>query len=263
LFLKVGCLHLAFARRLIFLGNTFIKGQNMRTPLPSNKFFYIVLCFIGFVIFIGIACSTYSRPNPTPTTTLPDFPWPPPEPSEFSTLSFEEATTLGDVNYRLLEALDARGYDDRSYYGVPNGFAIVTRIEQIDSKGFPKNTNRWVSELAPISLKEFSWDEYLEALFKAPEGHYRIFVFIVTSDLVISSGTPVSQGEAETWKLKGANKLPTDMERLPFTKDHTCTVYVYEFVQSGHGNPANQNIPSEISALQHLERAGMLEALER
>ena len=165
--------------------------------------------------------------------------------------------TFGDVNSRIVEALFEGGYDDKSYFGVPNGFAIVTRLAEIHSDGYPEYSNRWIAEITPISIKEFSLSKYIEALFSAPEGRYRIFVFIVTSrNMVIPSGTPVGQDEAEAWIIEGANKLPTWMESQPYTREHTCTVYIYEFIQSGHGTEANQNIPSNITGRKHLERAG-------
>jgi hypothetical protein len=172
-------------------------------------------------------------------------------------------TTFSDVDNRITTALAAGGYDEKSYFGVPNGFAIVTHLEQITSDSYPENSNRWVSELAPVSITEFSINKYLEALFSIPQGRYRIFVFIITSHLVVSSGTPISQGAAQDWVIQGANKLPNWMETLPYTKDYTCTVYVYEFTQSGVGANANQNIPSDITGRQHLERAGLWDILEK
>jgi hypothetical protein len=47
------------------------------------------------------------------------------------------------------------------------------------------------------------------------------------------------------------------MESLPYTKEHRCTVNVYEFIQPGLGKLANQNIPSLVTGIQHLERAGI------
>lgn len=228
----------------------------------------LIVLFLGIFLWILAPVSYLPAPTTVPTTqALPDFPWPPPNPSASSELLRDSAgtgLTFGNVNSRIVEALSKKGgYYDISYFGVPNGFAIVTHIEQTDLDGYPDPSNRWVAEIAPISAKNFSLGNYFKALIGAPEGHYRIFVFIVTSNLVVSSGTPVSQAEAEGWLLEGANKLPTWMESLPYTREHTCTAYIYEFVQSGHGAEANQNIPSEITGQQHLERAGLWDTLER
>ena len=198
---------------------------------------------------------------------MPEFPWPPPEPSAIALLTLGSlgrttGVTFHEVDARISQSLISAGYDERSYYGVPNGFAIVTRLEQTTVDGYPESSDRWVSSLTPISLTEFSLDEYLEALFSVPQGRYRVLVFIVTSDLVFSSGTPVTQGDAETWAVNGANKLPAFMEPMPYTDQHTCTVYIYEFIQTGIGEDANQSIPSSITGRQHLERAGLWDSLE-
>jgi len=201
---------------------------------------------------------------------LPPFPWPPPEPSTIASLTLGSVgqasgagATFRDVDARISNALATAGYDEKSYYGVPQGFAIVTRLEQMNSEGYPEFSDRWVSSIAPLRITEFSLTKYLQALFGVAQGHYRVFVFIVTSDIVVQSGTPVSQGQAGTWFIGGANKLPIEMEAWPYTENHTCTVYIYEFVQSGVGENANQNIPSTITGRQHLERAGLWDILEK
>jgi len=150
---------------------------------------------------------------------------------------------------------------EKSYFGIPGGFAIVTRLENMDANGYPDYPNRWTSSLAPISIVEFSLTKYLEALFGVPKGHYRVFVFVVSSEPVIQSGTPIAQEEAQTWIVEGANKLPSQMKDLPYTREHTTTAYIYEFIQSGVGGEASYNIPSDFTGRQHLERAGLWENL--
>jgi hypothetical protein len=229
-----------------------------------------LLIGVGLIGFLQLNDLPLLRPTSTISALLPEFPWPPPKPSTIANLTLGSlpqkagtGLTFHDVDERISQALTAAGYDEKSYYGVPNGFAIVTRLEQMNLDGSPENSDRWVSSLSPLSLTRFSLAKYLEALFGVPKGHYRIFVFIITSDIVIQSGTPVTQGEAQTWFVEGANKLPSDMETLPYTNEHTTTVYIYEFVQSGVGANANQNIPSTITGKQHLERAGLWDILEK
>lgn len=219
---------------------------------------------------IDSGCSAAYNPTASssiPTHTIPEFPWPPPTPSAIADLTLGvrpgDSLSLGNIDSKITFALNKGGYDEFSYFGVPNGFAIVTRIEQINPYGIPEYSNRWVSELSPISLKNFSINKYFEALFSAPRGYYRIFVFIVTPDLVIQSGTPVSQSEAEAWSIEGANKLPSYLKFLSYTSEYQTTAYVYEFVQSGVGSKVNQNIPSIISGKQHLENSGILDLLEK
>jgi hypothetical protein len=171
--------------------------------------------------------------------------------------------TFGDVDAKINEALLAGGYTEKSYYGIPGGFAIVTRIEQINSDGSPTSSNRWVAEIASVSLSEFSLEKYLNALFSAPKGRYRMFVFMVTSNIIVSSGTPVSQGDAQAWVVEGANKLPKEMMSTPYTKDFSCIAYIYEFIQSGYNQTAVQNTPSSITGQEHLQQAGLWDTLEK
>ncbi|HZW82459.1 MAG TPA: hypothetical protein VFF14_03430 [Candidatus Deferrimicrobium sp.] len=235
----------------------------------------ITMLLLGLIIGVGlIGVFLLITPQSiqvtrTASPLLPEFPWPPPKPSTIAYLTLGSlrqkagtGLTFHDVDARISQALATAGYDEKSYYGVPNGFAIVTRLEQMNLDGSPEYSDRWVASLSPVTLTRFSLAKYLEALFGVPKGHYRIFVFIITSDIVIQSGTPVTQGEAQNWFVEGANKLPSDMETLPYTNEHTTTVYIYEFVQSGVGANANQNIPSSVTGKQHLERAGLWNALQ-
>lgn len=205
-----------------------------------------------------------TEPSSTPGSVLPGFPWPPPEPSTRAIVPFNQLNqfaTFKDVDWIISTALTRSGYDERSYFAVPYGFAVVTRLEQINIFGKPDYSNRWASELSPIQLYDFSLSNYLEALFLAPQGYYRVFVFIITSDIIIQSGTPVSQSDVQGWITEGANKLPVWMETLRFTEDHDCTVYVYEFIQSGIGSEPYQNIPSLTSGQKHLEETGIWQTL--
>lgn len=209
--------------------------------------------------------------NPTVTispVSLPLFPWPVPKPSALEVLTLGSlgklagtGITFRDVEKRISNALDSAGYDDKSYFGVPGGFAIVTRLEKMDAYGFPDYRYRWASALPPISFTDFSLSDYLRALFGAPKGHYRVFVFVVSSEPVLQSGTPVAQLDAQTWIVEGANRLPNQMEDLPYTREHRTTAYVYEFVQSGIGETARFNIPSDFTGKTHLKRADLWENL--
>ncbi len=67
---------------------------------------------------------------------FPEFPWPPESsatvvlPSAF--LAKAVRRHLENVDQILASALAACGYYDRSYYAVPSGFALATRLEQIN-----------------------------------------------------------------------------------------------------------------------------------
>jgi hypothetical protein len=242
----------------------------MKAQSISKRLFLLWVAFWLLFLFIGFACSESLAIEVTPTAGIPDFPWPPPKPSAFANLTFGSLreslggeVTFGDVNARISEALHDGKYGDHSYYGIPGGFAIATRLEQINEDGSPNYSNRWSAEITPTGTKKFSLHDYLVALFTAPKGRYRVFVFMVTSNEVTPSGTPVSQGTAKTWVVEGANKLPTNMKSILYTEDNSCTVYVYEFIQSGYSEQANQNIPSILTGEEHLQEAGLWDTLEK
>jgi len=200
-----------------------------------------------------------TEPAPTAGSTLPKFPWPPPQPSTWLDVPMSSLgkaaganPTLGDVDKKLSGALVQLGYT-WSYFDVPGGFAIATDLEQINPDGSPKQSDRWIA---------FSLGDYLANLFGAPQGYYRVFVFFVTPDLIVPSGTPVSQATAMSWVSGGGNKLPPEMNTLPYTPQYSCTGYIYEFIESGMGAKAILNMPSHIPALQHFKQSGLWQALE-
>ena len=115
--------------------------------------------------------------------------------------------TLADVDTALSEALDATGYYEKAYFTVPDGFALVTRLEQIEPDGRPKPLpDRWSVRLEP--LKRFTLAAYLQALFSAREGQYRVIVFIVTDVPIAAKSAPASREEAEDWLSEGATCCP-------------------------------------------------------
>ena len=132
------------------------EGRSVVTP---------VIGFLSILLIVGMACLTSYSTVVSPTTDpsiftmaaqtvqaqstqsgppLPAFPWPPPKPSTTASLtlgSLRQTTgpnrTFHDVDARISQALTTAGYDEKSYYGVPNGFAIVTRLEHMDVEGYP------------------------------------------------------------------------------------------------------------------------------
>jgi hypothetical protein len=114
---------------------------------------------------------------------LPDFPWPPPEPSALLVLPdvmFRDATgdtTLDAVANRLIVALQ-RSHYEYSFYRAPGGFALVARLERIADDGSPVADDRRF--LPPDAEEPFNFIDYISQLFFAPAGYYRMIVFVVT-----------------------------------------------------------------------------------
>lgn len=101
---------------------------------------------------------------------LPPFiPWPPPKPSEFVVLpdlSFRHGKsnlTFGEAAGVILDSLLKAGYFERSFYGIPGGFALVMRLERINDDGSPMATD--LRFAPPDEAKPFSISEYVRKLF--------------------------------------------------------------------------------------------------
>lgn len=207
---------------------------------------------------------------PIPETTpwamqLPAFPWPPPRSSAFEVIpaglvtNQGEITLLRDVNKKLIQALAASGYVERSYYAVPDGFALVTRLEQINPDGTPKEHGRWSIEVE--SLHSFSLTEYLEALFFADPGLFRVIVFVVTPHPFSQSEANIDRDEALTWLTEGLNTLPSSVATQEYTDRFSTTALIYVFEQLG-SEDASLKTPGELTGRIHLDRSGFLIALQ-
>lgn len=198
------------------------------------------------------------------------FPFPPPKASTYveikRNLLFADSAksmTLAEVNDTLDQALTKAGYVEKSYYQVPDGFALVTRLEKINEDGSPKPEQaRWVG--AKEKQRIFSISDYLKQLFTANPGYYRIIVFIVTSQSFSQDGKQtVSREEAMNWLTEGNLQLPESIAQKSYTKQHKCTALVYQFERPN--SAAQETIlltPSSVPATSHLTRSGLFKGLQ-
>ena len=196
------------------------------------------------------------------------FPWPPPSASAAVEIPRkylvrdEETTLLKDVNRIIELALDKNEYDEKKYYAVPAGFALVTRMERIESDGTPmRGKKRWALELQPLS--RFSFSEYLKALLGSDPGYYRIFVFIVTPHAFEQSGAEISAEEAKEWFRRGMNKLPIRIGEMNFSNEYSCSVLIYEFERVSETQSPKFCLNGLIPGRTHLIKAGIWEKLQQ
>lgn len=212
---------------------------------------------------------TMAKPPPAANgggsaAVIPSFPWPPPRYSAFSAIAREwvapEAqATLGSAALRLERAFDAAGYAERSYYRIPGGFALASRIEQIRGDATPvAPPERWVVATPP--LREGLID-LVRALFNAPPGYYRVIVFTVTDQDFAASGPPPSSAEARRWMSGGAVRLPAEIGAQPYSERHYASALIYEFERRGDRAEADVLLPGNSPGRVHLERAGLWQAL--
>src|SRR6185295_13884748 len=191
----------------------------------------LVACFV-----MAIEGCTNRRELAPVLLKFPEFPWPPPEASASAVIPAQSlanpksVTTFDDVNRRLVGALESTGYLERSYFAVPGGFALATRMEQIKASGEPEDAaHRWILERQP--LQKFELSAYLAALFKASPGRYRVIVFIATPHPFSQSDDSVTSSDATDWMREGVDQLPVEVGQRHFDNPK-CTALIYEFTRT-------------------------------
>jgi hypothetical protein len=189
---------------------------------------------------------------------FPDFPWPPPPPSGLVMLPrgiFEGLADQKEVGNILTASLDRAGYAERSFYRAPNGFALVSRLEQITTDGSPARAK--LRYIMPDATAPFSLDTYVASLFFAPKGRYRQIIFVVTDSSFATGKTELTPKAADTLLREGADRLPTGYKLMKFTQNHEVTALVYEFIKGENSHDVTVLIPSRIGIRDHLDRAGL------
>ncbi len=166
-----------------------------------------------------------------------------------------EKITLGDINGKICDALASNGYDDKTYYCVPDGFALVTHIEQINEDGTSKQPpDRFSLKFSPYNV--FSISSYWHALLNAPIGYFRLIIFVVSNKTITPKGA-LLEAKAKALVDDG-NPLPKSIKVLPFTDNYSCVAYIYEFMNKQDYAKDTLLVPSDISGKQHLEKSGIL-----
>lgn len=206
--------------------------------------------------------------NFTDAERIKQFPWPPPKPSSFSLIQ-RKYLPLKSVNHRLKDvenmirvSLDTTGYYDISYYGIesqPDAFVMATRLEQINEDATPKSgKERWIGAIGREA--KFSLKKYLNDLFYAEQGTYRIIVFVVTTESFTFSKKSVSAKNAQSWVSDGNVSLPKKLANNIFTEQHQVFALVYEFDKSRDKSVKeniNLRVPGKHQTRTHLENTGI------
>ncbi len=207
-------------------------------------------------------------PDTRKALPLPEFPWPPPQPSAQTELPRKLFDARGDaklslaaIGGQLVGALEQARYFEYSYYRAPGGFALVARLERMQSDGTP--APELFRFLEPGKDEPFSLAAYVKRLFFAPEGFYRQIVLMASDQPFTASGAKIDAPGATRLLREGANRLSADFDALPFTANHRVTALIYEFRKgAGEGDVATL-MPGRLGARIHLDRAGIYPALER
>lgn len=189
-------------------------------------------------------------------STLPPFPWPPPQFSERDVVPRRflgnDMSTLAEVDSVLESALKQTGYGSGGVFSIPGGFVRVTKVERIDENGKPfPDKYRWMQDQVPPR----SFLEYLGQLFLQNPGLFRFFVFAVTDNWVgPDRDKHMDFREATNLFLSGAPVLSSEIRKQPFA-GRECYVLIYEFEKSS--DKTWELVPSPLNAETHLVRAGL------
>lgn len=196
---------------------------------------------------------------------IPSFPWPVPPSSADVVLDprfFTNVHTLAQADMRLKDALEKSGYPSPHYYQIPNGFAMVGPLEQTEQDGTPKPPPaRWSAQIhSPFS--QFKLSNYLQLLYKAATGHFRVIVFLVTDIPAEKSQSSVTDSMAKAWYNSGVSFLPAVISRQAFTSDYRITALIYEFEKPENSKVRFVN-PSSLIGRDHLRKSKVTDYLAR
>jgi hypothetical protein len=194
-----------------------------------------------------------------------------------------DATKLGTVAAKVSDALNEAGYTDQGWFVVPSvtspgtaadpgnppsvvGFAVVTRLEQIEDNGQTKvGGERWALDLSPPTVGSFL--DAVKLLLKgAPKGRYRVFLIMVSNDPVSQAVSSPSTDDWQDFLRKGA-KAPLvrvmESTRVDYGGGGGWYCFVYEYERSAIDGETQFISSSKLDAEQHLRASGIWDALER
>lgn len=211
----------------------------------------------GYPLTMAISDAAATAPD-----FLPPFPWwPPPRFSAWYVVpqeSFASQNTLADVHRRISSALSNMGYTEQGLFEVPDGFALVTKVERIYEDGkWYSPPDRWTN----CKLKPHSMYEYLAHLWVEPPGHFRLFMFVVTTyNNLQGNGKPLSEESARDLFSEGGRVLPDEIGNVPFS-NHNCHVVIYHFEKKNGITRLYYDDP--LDATTHLKQSGLWNHLSR
>jgi hypothetical protein len=165
------------------------------------------------------------------------FPWPPPRWTSRTKLPYglvikSPADTLGNVFGRIEEALHHGRIAQWSVFALgDDGFVVICQMETIDDRGVARpEPQRWsTGPVPPTAWGSFPW-VYLQMLFLAPPGRYRVIGLIVTPVLFgDDSERETTAAELGTLLTTGVTDLPPRMKDQTVTSGTRCEAIVYEF----------------------------------
>jgi len=167
--------------------------------------------------------------------------------------------TLGKLSALLDRALIKAKIEGECYYLYRDGFALATRIEQIDITGSSlASPDRYSVDVAP--LRRFDLKALVSRLSAAPPGYYRCIVFIVCSEEITFKNEALTKEDADDMYRHGSARLPKSREDIRCT-GYVCFALIYNFHRESQSLPIVADERPITDAEAQLNGAGVLAAL--
>lgn len=206
-----------------------------------------------------------------PEIAYPDFPWTPPAYSKDALLPvqqyFKGAQTFGEIDQRISKALKSAGFpDQKNYFQLhtgegSGGFALISPLERIDSRGNPISGERFDGNAGRLSGAGMLAS--LLSFWRADiPGHYRIFVFLFTDHYTWPRQSLITRQDALSQDLTGGSPfLHRLIARRELSSQATCRVLIYEFEQRDNESQSRSVTLPQTDGIGHLRKAGILQQL--
>lgn len=208
----------------------------------------------------GTQDSSAVASNNTAINNCNQFPLHPPKASSFKIIpknlllnpTVAETTIDYVVNQKILPALDKAGYEYSFYCMKDSGIAIVTKLEKINEDGTPDLKARYLS-----GDRNESFSDYLLSLVRAKPGYYRVIVFIVSPYSIIQSKRELTKQASDSLYSEGSDRPYAYILPFHFSNNYQCTALIYQYKKSNQVDNAKEVIPSSLTCIQHLTKAGI------
>lgn len=185
-----------------------------------------------------------------------------PRPFHFPQKVIANCNNLADVDLLLQAGLQELGYDRHGYFHVPNGFAILTPIEQILSNGKAlEGKDRWKDYPAGTDYEGIL--DYLSSLLQPRQGYFRLFVFVVTNQNVPKEAKKMEPGNAKEWLSSGGDRLPPRIGSISLSPEHKASVFIYEFTATKAVKVIEEDCQNRLLVKEHLTQSGLQQALSQ
>ncbi len=192
------------------------------------------------------------------TAPLPPFPWPPPKYSSIGKFGVEvpiqlignDTTRLYSVYLKLVNALKQIDPNfEQGLFGVPGGFALLTKMERINEDGTPlPGKFRWVTGKIP----PLSFTDYFGQLFFERPGYFREIAFVFTDKSNFGQSDKVLPNIHF-----GGTDFPPDLSNK-LLKDVNNYIIIYSFKRINGGKLSNYD---QLSAVVQLSNSGIYQSL--